>query len=252
MSAEAIRVPAVGAVFFTEASAANVAGRPIPPPAPRLEARLTSTLPAPLRWRADPRGIVVQAPGLRYDHMPDAAERAQPVADAPAVSGNVLPLDGRYNPRAFSRTFGAQQRLAYVPLFPSPAFVRFGEAGGLALPVRYADGRPAAWAVATVTCTRNGQTLTFTGQADATGDLALSLTGLPPLPAAATADTLTLAVRADPAQAADAVVDPDTLPARRVRLRGADAFADTVSFAFTRGRLLTARDLTTDAVTIQI
>lgn len=252
MSAEAIRVPAIGAVFFTEASAASASGRPIPAPLPTLTARVTSALPVPLTWRADPRGIMLQAPGLRYDHIPDADERAQPIGAAPSISGDVRPLDGRYNPRAFSRVFSAGQRIAYVPLFPSPAAVRFGEAGGVALRLRYADGRAASWAVATLTCARNGNGFSFTGQADAAGDLALAFTGLPPLPAAAASDTLTLGVHADPAWAADAVADPDTLPARRIRLHDGDAFTDTVSFAFSRGRLLTARDLGTDAVTIEL
>ena len=249
---EAVRLPAVGAVFFTEASLSNPPGeRPFSAPSPRLLPRLTAPLPPPLRWRADSRGIVLCAPPVRYDHLPTEAERATPLAAAPAtVEGVVELLDGRFHPRRFLVGLNAD-RLAYVKLYRSAAATRFGEAGGVALSVRYADGSPGAWAIATFDCTRASQAFTFLGQANANGDLVVSMSGLPPLPASATDDTMTLSLFADPVQSRLPAADPDTLGPRRFRLRAADPMALSQTLSFTRGLVHTARDLGIEAVTLE-
>lgn len=240
MTAEAIRLPAVGAVFWTEALLFGRLGqRPLPAPQPKVAVRLTTPLPSNVSWRNRPRGILLSAPAIRFDHMPSEAERSAPVATNPiTVAGEVRPLNARYHPRQFSVSLTADG-LGYVPLYPSAAMTRFGEAGGVAFRLRYSDGSPAAWAIGTLSCTRNGQSFAFSGQADIAGDILIAMTGLPPLPASASADQMTLAIVADPAQSRLSAADPDALRPRQFRLRDTDPFAATQTIAFTRGHVLT-------------
>ena len=146
--------------------------------------------------------------------MPTPDELATPPFTAAiTVSGQVTSRDGRFHPRLFTVPLNAD-RIAYVPLYRSAVTTRFDEAGGLAVSLRYADGAPAAWAVATLTCTRTGKTFTFSGQANERGDLLVAMRGLPPPPASSASDQMTMTVVA-PAAAADRASRPAD---RRVRL----------------------------------
>jgi hypothetical protein len=220
---------------------------------------LTTPLPVNIRWRNQLRGILLAAPAMRFDHMPDEDERGQRTATGPiTVAGEARPIDLRYHPRQFSVALDADG-LGYVALYPSTAATRFGEAGGVAFRLRYSDGTAAAWAIGTLSCTRNGTSFSFSGQADAAGDLLIAMTGLPPLPASLTADQMTLAIiAADPAQvrplASDPqqppLINPDQLAPRQFRLHDGDSFAATQSIAFTRGQVLTGPGLGV-AITLQ-
>jgi hypothetical protein len=241
---EANRFPAAGAVFWAEALLFGPPGRrAIGGPPPLLDARVTGALPDKITWRADPRGIVLLAEPVFYDHMPTPDELAKPPFSAPiTVSGQVTSRDGRFHPRLFSVPLNAD-RVAYVALYRSTVTTRFDEAGGLAVRLVYADGAPAAWSVATLTCTRTGKTFTFSGQANQQGDLLVAMRGLPPPPASNATDQLTMTVVAPATHPQPIpVADPDALTARRLRLAGSGAFTDSVTIPFTRGQVLTATD----------
>ena len=96
MSAEAVRLPAAGALFWMEATLDGAGGRPIAGPAPRLGVTLSSSLPRGVRLQRDARGLVLLAPSPTLDHAPSEADRAAPFGMAPvALRGSVSALDGR-------------------------------------------------------------------------------------------------------------------------------------------------------------
>jgi hypothetical protein len=240
-------------VFWAEALLSGPTGqRAIGGAPPLLDARVTGTLPDTITWRAEPRGIVLLAQPIFYDHMPTPGELATPPFNAPiTVSGEVTSRDGRFHPRLFSVALDVN-RLAYVPLYRSAAATRFDEAGGIAVTLRYADGAPAPWAIATLTCTRTNKTFRFSAQANQSGDLLVAMQGLPPLPASSSSDQMTLSVLAPASHSPQpSLVDPSSLAARRVRLAPSDGFADSITIAFKRGQVLTAQDLGVPAVTLE-
>ena len=250
---EASRFPAAGAVFWAEALLFGPPGlRTIGGPPPLLDARVTGALPDKITWRTDPRGIMLLAEPVFYDHMPTPDELATPPFSAPiTVSGQVTSRDGRFHPRLFSVPLNAD-RIAYVPLYRSTVTTRFDEAGGLAVRLRYADGTPAVWAIATLTCTRTGKTFTFSGQANQQGDLLVAMRGLPPPPASNATDQLTMTVVAPATHTQPIpIADPDALTARRLRLGSSGPFTDSVTIPFTRGQVLTATDPTVPFATLE-
>jgi hypothetical protein len=250
---EANRFPAAGAVFWAEALMFGGPGRrAIGGPPPLLDARVTGPLPDTVTWRADPRGIVLLAAPIFYDHVPTQDELATPPFNAPiTVSGQVTSRDGRFHPRLFAVPLDTS-RLAYVPLYRSTVTTRFDEAGGLAVRLRYADGAPAAWVIATLVCTRTGKTFTFSGQANEQGDLLVAMRGLPPPPASSATDQMTMTVVAPATHPQPPpLADPDALTARRLRLGASGAFTDSVTIPFTRGQIVTAADPSVPFATLE-
>jgi hypothetical protein len=250
MNQEAIRIPSAGAVFWAEAmpdgsgSVRAIAGRP-----PVLKVTLTGTLPAGIRAKTGNRGLVLLTAPLFYDHAPTEAELATPPPVSPvAVQGTLESLDGRFHPRQFSVTSNPASP-SYVALRPSLQATRVTEAGAVVLNLKWQAGPTASWSIIRLTCTRNGVTLGFSGQADRYGDVIIPLTGLPPLPASQTSDTMTITALGDPAQSGLAVGNPDALIAVQVATGGAPAAQQTI--AVTRGRISTAATLAIPGVTLQ-
>ena len=240
-------------MFWAEALLSGSPGRrAINGPPPLLDARVTGPLPDKVTWRADSRGIVLLAEPICYDHMPTPDELATPPFTAAiTVSGEVTSRDGRFHPRLFTVPLNAD-RIAYVPLYRSAVTTRFDEAGGLAISLRYADGAPAAWAVATLTCTRTGKTFAFSGQANERGDLLVAMRGLPPPPASSASDQMTMTVVAPATHApAPPIADPDALSARQIRLGASGGFTDSVILPFTRGQVVTATSPNVPFVTLE-
>jgi hypothetical protein len=184
--------------------------------------------------------------------MPTPDELATPPFSVPiTVSGQVTSRDGRFHPRLFSVPLNAD-RIAYVPLYRSTATTRFDEAGGLAVRLRYADGAPASWAIATLTCTRTGKTFAFSGQANQQGDLLVAMRGLPPPPASSATDQMTMTVVAPATHAQPIpIADPDALTTRKLRLGATGTFTDSVTIPFTRGQVLTATDPSVPFATLE-
>ncbi len=250
MSQEAIRIPSAGAVFWAEAlpdgstNIRAIAGRP-----PALKVTLTGTLPRGIRAQTGSRGIVLLSTPVFYDHTPTETElAAPPTVPAVTVSGTAEPLDGRFHPRQFSVT-PAPGAPSYVALRPSLQATRIGEAGAVVLSVKWQSGTAASWCLLRLACTRTGVTLGFSGQADRNGYAIIPLTGLPPLPASQSSDTMTLTALGDPGQSGRDVSDPDALKAVQISLGG--AFAAQQSFSVTRGRITTAATLAIPGVTLQ-
>lgn len=250
MSEEAIRIPSAGAVFWAEAmpdGSANVraiSGRP-----PALRVTLTGSLPHGIRARTGSRGLVLLAPPLLYDHAPSEAELATPTAiPNVTVKGTLESLDGRFHPRQFSVTPSPASPV-YVALRPSLQALHVSEAGAVVLNVKWQSGVAASWSVVRLSCTRNGLTLGFSGQADRFGDVIIPLTGLPPLPASQANDTMTLTALAEPAQSGQPVGDPDALELVQVSL--GSGFAASQNISVTRGRITTASTLGIPGVSLQ-
>lgn len=242
MSQEAIRIPAVGAVFWAEANPDGSSGeRAIAGPLPAIKVTLTSALPSGLSAVTGSRGIVILTPPIFYDHTPTEAELATaPTRPSVTVSGIAESLDGRFHPRQFSVAPTAAAP-SYIALRPSLQATRIGEAGAVVLNLRWQGSGPASWSVVQLACTRNGVTLGFSGQADVVGDVIVPLTGLPPLPASQTSDTMTLSVLADSTQSGASVANPDALKPAQISIGG--AFAAQQTFAVKRGQISTAATL---------
>jgi len=250
MSQEVIRIPSIGAVFWAEAMPDGSSGvRAIAGPPPVIKVTLSEALPSGLSAATGKRGLVLLTPPILYDHMPTQAELAiVPPSPPVTLRGAVEALDGRFHPRQFSVT-PTRAAPSYVALHPSLQATRIGEAGAVVLNLTWQGGAPASWAVLLLACTRNGINLGFSGQADIKGDVIVPLTGLPPLPASQTSDTMTLTARGDPAQSGQAAADPDA--ARAVQVSIGAAFAAQQTFPVTRGRISTAATLAIPGVTLQ-
>jgi hypothetical protein len=252
MTAEAIRIPSAGALFWAEArpggsgsgSVRAIAGRP-----PLLQVSLSAPLPSGISAIIDSRGVALMASPQYYDHLPTAAELATPPAVAPVtVQGTVQSLDGRFFPRQFSVT-STPGTATYVPLRPSLQATRITEAGALVLTLRWQDRTAASWSILNLSCVRNGVTLGFTGQADRNGDIIVPLTGLPPLVAPQTSDQMTVTALGDPTQSGQATSNPDALNAAQLSIGGAFAAQQTITV--TRGRITTAATLAIPGITLQ-
>jgi hypothetical protein len=252
MTAEAIRIPSAGAVFWAEANpdptAANavraITGRP-----PLLNVMLANALPNGVSVMADGRGMVLLAPPLYYDHAPTEAELAlAPSVPSLTLTGTVQSLDGRFNPRQFTVT-PSSAAPSYIALRPSLQATRITEAGAVVLNVKWQSGAVASWALLRLTCVRLGVTLGFSGQADLSGDVIIPLTGLPPLPPSLTVDAMTLTALGDPTQSGTRIGDPDTAKAVQVSTGG--AFAAQQSFNVKRGQISNAAALGISGVTLQ-
>jgi hypothetical protein len=255
MSAEAIRVPAAGAIFWAEAMPDGSAGvRAIAGPPPAMQVSLTTPLPSGLKAASGPRGLAILRAPLPYDHMPDEAELAglpQVAAFTVApftVAGVAVARDGRFHPRQFS-VAPTPAAPSYVRLYPSLAATRIGEAGAVVLNLQWQAGGAASWSVLQLSCTRNGAMLGFAAQADIRGDIIIPLTGLPPLPASQASDAMVLTARGDPAQSGRRAADPDAF--KPVQLSIGGAFAAQQSLTITRGMISTQATLRLPGVTLQ-
>jgi hypothetical protein len=252
MTEEAIRIPSAGAVFWAEALPDGSGGvRAISGPPPALKVTLSSTLPNGITAQTGSRGLVLLSSPIFYDHLPTETELATPPATLPAITvrGAAEPLDGRFHPRQFSAA-PTPAAPSFVALHPSLQATRIGEAGAVVLNLKWQDGTVASWCVVRFTCSRNGTSFGFSGQADLKGDVIIPLTGLPPLPPSQTTpDTMTLTVTGDPAQSGQAVVDPDAQHPVQISIGG--TFAVQHNLSVPRGRLSTAATLNIPGVTLQ-
>jgi hypothetical protein len=250
MSQEAIRIPSAGAVFWAEALPDGSGGvRAIAGPSPVLKVTLTGALPKGITARTGSRGIVLLTSPMLYDHVPTQADLATVPAVPPiTLSGTAVALDGRFHPRQFTVT-PAPTTPTYVPLRPSLQSTRIGEAGAVVLSVKWQAGGAASWCVLRLTCTRNGTSFGFSGQADLMGDVIIPLTGLPPLPPSLTSDIMTLTARGVLSQSGQAVADPDALQPMQLSIGG--TFAAQQTLTITRGQIATATTLHIPGVTLQ-
>jgi hypothetical protein len=240
MSAEAIRIPSAGAVFWAEALPDGSGGvRAISGPPPVLKVTLSTPLPNGISARAGSRGLVLLTSPILYEHIPTQIDLATlPQLAAISVRGTAEPLDGRFHPRQFALV-PTPAVPSFVALRPSLQATRIGEAGAVVLNLKWQNGTAASWSVIRLTCTRNGINLGFSGQADIAGDVIIPLTGLPPLPPSQTNDVMTLTARGQPGQTGQASVDPDVQQAIQVSIGGGFAMQQTVPVP--RGRISTPR-----------
>jgi hypothetical protein len=250
MTQEAIRIPSAGAIFWAEAMPDGSAGqRAIAGAPPVMQVTLTSTLPIGLSARTGSRGLLILRSAMLYDHIPTQTDLATlPGIAAFTVNGTAVALDGRFHPRRFSVSPSASAP-SYVPLRPSLQATRIGEAGALILSLRWQTGAVASWSVLKLVCTRNGVTLGFSGQADVHGDVIVPLTGLPPLPASQTTDSMTVTAFGDITQSGAPVANPDQLAPVQIAIGGAFAAQQTV--AITRGQISNLTKLALPSVTLQ-
>jgi hypothetical protein len=250
MTAEAIRIPSAGALFWAEASPDGsgsvraITGRP-----PLLQVSLSTALPRGISAVIGNRGIALMTLPQYYDHLPNEAELATlPTVSPVTVQGSVTSLDSRFFPRLFSVT-PTPGTASYVALRPSLQAVRITEAGAVILTLKWQSGAAASWTIVNLGCVRNGVTLRFSGQADVNGDIIIPLTGLPPLVAPQTNDQMTFTVLGDPTQSGQAAGNPDALKAVQLSIGGAYASQQTV--AITRGQITTAATLAIPGITLQ-
>ena len=250
MTAEAIRIPSAGALFWAEASPDGsgsvraISGRP-----PLLQVSLSRALPRGISAIIDSRGVALMTSPEYYDHLPTEAELATPPAVSPvALQGTVTSLDGRFFPRQFSVT-STPGTPNYVALRPSLQTIRITEAGAIILILKWQDGSPASWSIVNLSCVRTGVTLGFTGQADVHGDIIIPLTGLPPLVAPQTNDQMKITALGDLTQSGQATGNPDALKAVQVSIGGAYATQQTITV--TRGQISTAATLAIPGITLQ-
>jgi hypothetical protein len=221
---------------------------------------------------ANNRGLLFQTLPVWYPRAPSDDDFAQlpSVPQLPngqsVISVSLLSLDGRYHPRivnlkppqvlAAGGTPTTIPTLQPIALRPSLQGTRITESGALTINLQWsASPIPASWAVVTLTCTRMGVAYTFTGQADANGDVIVPLTGLPPLPKSPppAADIITLSVQADQKQSGIAEgCDTDALLALSptpVTVTGAATAVTTLSI--TGGQINTAKTLGLAGFTLQ-
>jgi len=250
MTAEAIRIPSAGAVFWAEASPNGSGGmRAIVGRPPRLQVNLNAPLPRGISALIDSRGVALVALPQYYDHLPTEAELATLPAVAPVtVQGTVQSLDGRFFSRQFSVT-STPGTASYVPLRPSLQATRITEAGALVLTLKWQDGSAASWSILSLSCVRNGAALRFSGQADRNGDIIVPLTGLPPLVAPQTNDQMTVTALGDRTQSGQETGNPDALTAVQLSIGG--VFAAQQTIAVTRGRITSAATLAIPSITLQ-
>jgi len=257
MSQESIRVPAAGTVFWAEANADGtfqaIAGAP-----PAMQVKLMAPLPQGIVSVSGSLGLVLQTSPIFYSGQPSEAQLASPPSLAAfTVSGTAQPLDGRFHPRAFTVS-PTRQAPSYVPLRPSLQGTSIGEAGALMMNLQWqpASGRtapaspwPASWSIVNLVGTRNGAALAFTGQADVNGDIIVPLTGLPPLPAAQTSDSLTMTMLGDQTQSGLSIGNPDALAA--VSFSIGSGFAAQQTLSIQRGGIITPATLAIPGFTLQ-
>jgi hypothetical protein len=252
MTAEAIRIPSAGAVFWAEANpdptSANpvraITGRP-----PLINVTLSKPLPSGISFMADGRGMVLLAPPLYYNHTPTEVELATaPSVPSLTLTGIAQSLDGRFNPRQFSVT-PSTAAPSYVALRPSLQATRITEAGAIVLNVKWQSNTVASWALLRLTCIRLGVTLGFSGQADRNGDVIIPLTGLPPLPPSLSVDAMTLTALGDPMQSGASIGNPDA--AKPVQVSSGGVFAAQQNFNVKRGQVSNAAALGIPGVTLQ-
>lgn len=250
MTAEAIRIPSAGALFWAEATPDGtgtpraITGRP-----PLLQVSLTAALPRGISAVIDSRGIALMTLPQYYDHLPTEAELATlPTVSPVTVQGSVTSLDTRFFPRLFSVT-STPGTASYVALRPSLQAVRITEAGAIILTLKWQSGTAASWSIVNLSCLRNGVTIGFSGQADVNGDIIIPLTGLPPLVAPATNDQMTVTALGDPTQSGQAAGNPDALKA--VQLSIGAAYATQQTITVTRGQISTAATLAIPGITLQ-
>lgn len=250
MTQEAIRIPSAGAIFWAEAMPDGSAGqRAIAGAAPTMKVTLTAALPSGLHAETGNRELVILRPPTFYDHLPAKPDLTTPPAIAAfTVSGIAASLDGRFHPRRFSVS-PSPAAPSYVPLRPSLQATRISEAGAVVLNLRWQSGTAASWTVLQMSCTRNGVALGFSGQADVNGDVIVPLTGLPPLPASQTSDSMTVSVFGDATQSGLPVGDPDALKPVQFAIGGAFAVQQTI--AVVRGQISTLAALALSSVTLQ-
>jgi hypothetical protein len=254
MTQEAIRIPSAGAIFWAEA---DPGGSPVPraiagmPPAIQVTLAQGS-IPADLRAIAAPAGLLLTGKPIRYDHTPTAADfAATPAIPAFTVSGLAMPTDGRFHPRLFSLS-PTPAAPSFVPLRPSLDGTRITEAGAVILNLTWVIGTsapiPASWAILQLSCQRNGASFGFSAQADINGDIIVPLTGLPPLTAPQTSDSMVFSALGDPSVSnqpnpADPVyANPDMFKAVHISLGGAYAASQTIAVA--RGQISTLASFT--------
>jgi hypothetical protein len=244
MSAETIRIPAVGAVFWAEAMPDGSPGpRAIAGAPPAIKVTLTAPLPPGVTSVSDSRGLVLQAaPPILYPGLPTESELSAPLQLPAAVNvtGTAQPLDGRFHPRQFSVS-ATLQAPAYVLLRPSLQGTSIGEAGALVMNLQWQSGGGASWSVVNLTCTRNGVSLGFTGQADVNGDVIVPLSGLPPLPGTQQNDGMTLTILGDPTQYGLPVGNSDAL--NPVQISIGSGFAAQQTLPIVWGKINTAATL---------
>jgi len=247
---EAIRIPSAGAIFWAEAMPNGSAGqRAIAGAPPSMQVTLTSTLPSGLSAVTGSRGLVILRPAMYYDHVPTETDLTTlPAIAAFSVSGVAVDLDGRYHPRRFTVSPTAAAP-SYVPLRPSLQGTRVGEAGAVVLNLIWQGGAVASWSILQFSCTRNGVSLGFSGQADVHGDVIVPLTGLPPLPASQPPDSMTVTALGDATQSGLPVGDPDAMKA--VQISFGAAFAAQQTVAVTRGQISNLATLKLPSVTLQ-
>jgi len=250
MSEESIRTPSAGAVFWAEAMPDGSNGvRAIAGPPPSLKVTLASALPSGITVEVGNRGLVLLTKPILYDHVPTQADLATaPPVPQVTMRGSAEALDGRFHPRQFTVT-PTPAAPTYVALQPSLQAARIGEAGAVALSVKWQSGNPASWCVVKLTCTRNGTKFGFSGQADLAGDVIVPLTGLPPLPPSQTNDAMTLTALGVPSHSGRPVADPDELRPVQVSIGG--GFAAQQTLTVTRGRITTAITLAIPGITLQ-
>jgi hypothetical protein len=250
MSLDAVRTASAGAAFWVAATRDGSPGPlAITGPAPDIDVTLTAPLPVGTRAVTGPRGVVVLARSVYYDHEPSQAELSTPPSiPAVTVQGIALARDGRFHPRKFTAVL-TPSTPTYVVLRPTLMATRIGEAGAVILTLQWSSGAAASWSIVLLTCTRNGNKLGFSAQADINGDVIIPLTGLPPLAASQSNDLMTMTVQADQAQAGVAVNDPDALKPVTVSIGG--AFAANQTLTIVRGTITKGRDLGIAAVRLQ-
>jgi hypothetical protein len=250
VSGETIRTPAAGAVFWAEAMPDGSAGvRAIAGAAPAFQVTLTAPLPAGISAASDSRGLVLQAGPMFFAGQASEAQLSTPpTLPAITVTGTAQARDGRFHPRRFSVTPG-RAAPSYVAFRPSLQATDITEAGALIAHLQWQGAGAASWSVVTLACTRNGTALGFSGQADVHGDVIVPFTGLPPLPASQTSDSMTMTVRGDPTQSGQAIGDPDALKA--VRLATSGTFAAQQTLTIVRGQIATAASLGVSGFTLQ-
>lgn len=238
----------------TGTAAATPTGLYEPPVAAPLAVLFDQPLPSDLRisekpgrtllWRryaeTGPAANVEDATMQRViDGMASRAQMARPAETAYAVAGQVTDPSGRFNPRRFAISAGNLVGHALI-LYRTPLGTRFGGAGGINCELRWQDGAPGCWAVATLVVTPPvGAAQGFTAQADANGDLLLPLGRLPALTRDAPQGSYdaTLTITADPALTADDIPDPAGLPAAHLVSPSDGSVAATASFTLAPGTL---------------
>jgi len=249
VSAEAVRVPSAGAIFWTEAARDGSGASTALGGAPAMDVTLTTPVPAGTQVALGSRGLAVLLRPIAYDHAPTPAELGVPLGIPPlTIAGVVRTVDGRFHPRRFRETLSPATP-NYVPLRRSLQATTVGEAGAVILTLRWDTGAPASWSVVLLSCVRNGVTLGFCGQADRHGDVIIPLTALPPLAPGQGNDSMIVRVNADFAQAGADAADPDALAAASFST-GA-GFASQHSVTIVRGTITKGRDLGFAAVTLQ-